>query len=414
VNLQQQSVRNCCKTSVYRLTEAEVREHGTEVFLNHPALKARRQEMLEGIRNDACQVCWDMEDAGVQSPRDVPRDLSELRRFGGTELTESKRPQVLDVELSNLCDAKCVHCNRIFSSSWLAEDIKLGKVPEESVRGEFPENTELFEHRFFEWLEQSCETLEQICFIGGEPLINPRYYEILARLTGAFSGPAKPLLVTISNLNAPPRYLERFLEFLPEVTKGYRFNLDASMDAFGARGEYLRFGVSWERWLGNIRRILETRPVNFELGFQIAISALSVTSLKELLTLIRDLRGEFKIPMPLRPSVVSWPAHLSPSILTPEFAAHLYECADFVEANADPALDSRFHRFPEATWSGYAKFLRTIGDSIARGRPDAARRGEFYRWSKANDAERGTSFEAVFPEYREFRAGSERRPDAQA
>ena len=71
-------------------------------------MKTVRQQMLAGERPEACKVCWQLEDAGIQSSRQSA--FAELRDLGVRPVNyQSERPPVpqsLELRLGHF--ATCV------------------------------------------------------------------------------------------------------------------------------------------------------------------------------------------------------------------------------------------------------------------------------------------------------------------
>jgi hypothetical protein len=407
VNLQQRTSSMCCKTPRQALSPSEIEILGTDVFTNNKYQRERRSEMLSGLRHPDCNMCWKVEDQGMKSVRINVRDEAEIRAHSGGDLLSNPRPTMLDIELSNLCDAKCIYCNAFFSSRWVQDQMESDPnfLPPKAIsKSEANE----FERTFWKWFDSANASLNYIAIIGGEPLINKKYYDVLNNLNNRIVEPINSdmspriVLVTISNMNTPDIFMDRFLDILPELTSKYRVNFDASMDAYGRKGEFIREGVDWERWSRNVERILSSRPKNLEMGFQIAINALTPTSLLPLLKKIKSYRDDFEIPCIIKPSIVTYPDHLSPYILTSEFSEHFYEASDFLRENHDSQYDGKFLNFHESNWNGYAEFLRGIGDSIAKGNPKRASQKKFEEWVNESEKKRNLNFLDIFPEYKFF------------
>ncbi len=107
----------------------------------------------------------------------------------------------------------------------------------------------------------------------------------------------------------------------------------------GKKAEYIRFGLDWNRFEGNIRRILKERSKynlsekNFGMGFQIALNTFSVTSLPDFVKWTDSLINEYKFEIGLMKNVVSFPRHHNPHILPKEFVSYLEEARLFIDKN---------------------------------------------------------------------------------
>ncbi len=61
--------RFCCHSLPRQISEEELQAKGKESFLNSDYEKARRLEMLTGVKHDTCASCWRREERGLSSPR---------------------------------------------------------------------------------------------------------------------------------------------------------------------------------------------------------------------------------------------------------------------------------------------------------------------------------------------------------
>lgn len=414
VNFGQQTIRACCRTPLVPVTQQNLDELGTDAFLNHPYLKARRLEMLEGARSRDCEFCWKLEDKGAQSVRQSFSGAAELESlsfrqgapFYKQDLSECNHPFMVDIELSNTCDAKCVYCIRLFSSRWADEDLAEGRVTKETLQRELPGSSPDFEKYFWIWFESVLPGLGRVNFIGGEPLFNKHYFEYVQRLNDLFDKVGKKpqtlQFSTLSNFNSPDFVLDRFIKILPELTRRYYVNLDVSMEATGAQAEYIREGVRWEQWKKNVRKILGLRIENFELGIQSAINVLSLAGLPEFFKTIQELRDEFGSRIVLKTNIVNWPYHLSPYIATPDLIQPLIDAADFIKSHHRPELDSPLAGHAGFNWNRYPQFLYSLADSLLKPNDGAKERANFYKWVIENDRVRKRDFLATFPQYQFF------------
>ncbi|MCM2277022.1 MAG: twitch domain-containing radical SAM protein [Oligoflexia bacterium] len=413
VDLQTGEVKTCCHTVGTRVSAEDLKASGTDVFLNGSHQLERRREMLEGIRHPSCVYCWKMEDNGVTSPRQGPSHFkdylnragqpADLARFverglADRDALKSRHPLLLEILLGNSCNLKCLYCSDHFSSAWESEMRRYDELPPGEVDGGAPEG---FEDVFWRWLEEVHSSLEYISFIGGEPLLIPRFYEQLERIWKIYlrsGGTARPMIGIISNFSVSDSSFARFLELLPRLSESFEVLLLASVDTTGARAEYIRHGLSWERFEKNVRSVMSLRLKNVHFCINPSINAMSVTTMLSLLSLAKSLQDEYQYPVALGRNMIVTPDWCSPLILPSDHARFLDECADFVERNIDPRFPIGFH----GDWKLFVDFVRGIATAVRRGQPDPVARAQFLRRVSDLDLRRGTRFASVFPELREF------------
>lgn len=435
---------------------------GTDIFLNTEFQKARRLEMLKGIRHASCSACWLAEDAGMQSLRTEnqwypdpwrkkgnpsrfyrafhadsvltnPLTKEEITPAGAAEnssILRSERPSLLEINLGNTCDLKCSYCGPDFSSKWEGES-DLWAVGSGVQSGRKKKEIDpRFEALFWEWFsEGAIYSVSRIGIIGGEPLLNPRLPEFLEKLVAAYEkvplrerphsghidsqgkiiADHKPLIWIVTNLNFPEKFMDRLCrEILPGILGTFRVEIHASLESTGPRAEYSRFGLNWELFRRNADQLCGLDLPGFTFGFQAAINALSVSSLPEFLTYAWSLHEKHSRPILLKQNIVTNPQNHHPAILTKDFSSYLDEAITFLDSVKEkmpPVADEL------SNWSSYAEFLRSIRESI---RNESGRdmkwdsgslenvRKNFHRFFRMYDEKRATKFTEVFPEYAEF------------
>lgn len=142
-----------------------------------------RQQHINNERPVGCKSCWEMEDAGIESTRQVA-----LREYPDTvyNLTPDA-PQEIEMRFGNLCNLQCRHCSPKYSSQWMKQ-IKLHKSLKDEMKkfdsssteysiNELPENT-------FDNLTIIAPSLRLIKITGGEPLMHPMHKKMLKGLEG--------------------------------------------------------------------------------------------------------------------------------------------------------------------------------------------------------------------------------------
>jgi len=104
------------------------------------------------------------------------------------------------------------------------------------------------DHKVFDDVLKSVDTLERLYITGGEPLINERVAEILEYLvdTGAASRIHLELSTNCTSVDA--RYIERIKKFR-------RVELLLSLDAVGSTYEYIRYPARWSVVDANVRKL---------------------------------------------------------------------------------------------------------------------------------------------------------------
>jgi hypothetical protein len=391
VDIQHGRVKACCKTSFQTITNTQLEEFGTSVIFNNQYFQDRRREMFVGIKHGDCSSCWTQEKLGLLSYR-LSQSASDTFRASLSAIAAEKRvdaiiPKHIEIILNTNCDLKCCYCGPEFSSSWAVEIGKQGAFPLYFEDQQIPANAPLFQQRFWQWFEQSQDSIEYIQFNGGEPLIQNEFYDCIEQVLKRNRKSSKLEIGIISNLNTPSSKMNRLCEVLPRIMEQCEFRFGISQDSTGARAEYIRNGLKWDRFDNNLRTLIKEFS---GLSIQIAptMSALNVTSVLQLLVYLNILSEALNKEIIIRPSIVMWPAFQSPLILPIGYSEYLYEAIKFLD---------KIGRWPEM-----AERLREIIEATPKVKNVDKLRKDFYIWFQEYDRRRNLSFLSVFPEMEGF------------
>jgi hypothetical protein len=421
--------RSCCRTPTNLVTENELQEFGVDAFLNSPKQRQERLDLIQGRRTEACVSCWKLEDSGIQSPRHHPKQmwwqLIKSKQVASSEYSDEKlslelskindinhpalysyKPYMLEISMGNTCDLKCMYCSHHYSTQWATERIKYHEITQEQYDREFPRAPPSFDGKFWEWFnETGRHSITRLGLIGGEPLIMPEFYTFMDKVIASVEEindqrKEKITLWIVSNFNTPPNYLQKVMQYLPKISKVFNLEILGSMESVGDKAEYIRNGVSWERFTNNIDTILSNKDLEFDFGFIMSVNALNVTSNKDFIAYTKQLYEKHGRPVILKQNLVSFPSWQSPMILSQEFIPYIQDTIQYLNDNAEsmpPVKDSL------GTWSAYAKFLETIIDGINNQSIDRLNdRKKFPEWFDTYDTRRGLKLTDTFPEYENF------------
>lgn len=382
----------------------------------------RRREKLEGFKHSDCFTCIKLEERGIQSTRtgegpfmqymkDVvgrQESFEELTKTIPTEVLRADHPDILEISLSNLCNLKCIYCSPTFSTAWEDEEIKAGRLKESDRESKSHMAPPSMEKYFFEWFEKIQGSLKRIVFIGGEPLFNKKLYEYLDHMYDSYElkNPHDKLWINIiSNFSVPDHYFDRLLERLPKLTQKFNLHIEASGEAFGSKLEYIREGLNWETYSRNIEKLLALKQPGVYFGFQLAVNALCVTSLKSLFEYAFELQKRYDCAIDFKQNVVVAPEYLSPYILTPDFATYMEEVIAYVESHlANPELNTAHFGYMASheRWRELIPFLKSIHHGIINSTNVMHLRREFVNFVDRNDQARNRRFLKTFPEFAFF------------
>ena len=453
VNLMSGHIRTCCRVPKQVITEQDIDQYGADAIQNLPYEQDRRREKLLGITHVDCESCVRLEWNGSAPPRSgldnfvngwligenqgYPYTVTDVQKWYVDKipsdpeqlpfnhpLLRADRPEMLEIILGNHCDLKCTYCSIHYSTQWQSELIKFGDIKKEDLKEHFPAAPEKLEKVFWEWFyDVGRHTSKVINILGGEPTYMPKFYDVMEKLTAAYKDLGKKdrhvELGILSNMNTKPLQMDRFLNLLPELTKYVFLRLQPSIEALDKKAEYIRYGLDWNRFEGNIRRILSERdkygltPDNFGMGFQMALNSFSISSLPEFVHWTNSLINEYDFEIGLMKNVVSFPRHHNPHVLTPDFGGYIEEARDYIEIFAEKndrqirgLMKKHTGLVAHGSWISYNRdLLDGLAKSVSsheRSQFDIDSRAHWYHFVEQMKTRRGADVLNHYPEMTDF------------
>jgi hypothetical protein len=204
-------------------------------------LEQIKQDMLVGQRPGACQKCWNLEDAGIKSNRQLnnetldfyfDQDLSSV-----FESCQQGKNKILHYKIatSNTCNSLCITCSSGSSSAWGQLERRNGITPVNNWTLELDSVVN----------DINFAQAKSFGFLGGEPLLSATNFKILEQLiehrnTDCFIN---------FQTNGSIELTQRQKDILAHFTN---INMSFSIDGVGPVFEYLRYPLKWNAVLENI------------------------------------------------------------------------------------------------------------------------------------------------------------------
>ena len=230
--------------------------------------KQQRQQMITGVRPAGCEYCWKLEDAGGNSDRVYKSKIyseDALRFAKDLPWDQDVNLKTLEISFDRTCNFACSYCNPAFSTTW-AKDINnngpyTGLVTD--GRNHFTHNhngsqlykigeTNPYVEAFFKWWETDLyKTLDELRITGGEPLMSAETWRLVDWYKEN-KGKSKTRLAINTNLCAKPELIDKLIQLSHDVES---LDIYTSAEAIGYRAEYIRDGMDWELWTGNMHRL---------------------------------------------------------------------------------------------------------------------------------------------------------------
>ena len=220
-----------------------------------------QNDLLAGIKSSACSKCWDVEDSGNLSRRQLEnqfldykldRDLDKIYQ----DCINGKNKVLLyQLTTSNLCNQACVSCASVSSTKWADLDRKNNIVPI---------NINALD---IETLNIDYQNAQRVALLGGEPLFDPKTFKILKNLIDHNNTDCFVTLVTNGSIKLNSDQVELLKKFTD-------LNICVSIDGIGSVFEYMRWPGIWSTLVENLNHYSDITP-NISVSYTIsALNAL--------------------------------------------------------------------------------------------------------------------------------------------
>ncbi len=250
----------CCNTSI---TYGSVRNQTVEEIWNGDKINSFRKQLLNGKKDKRCAICYNKEAAGKSSIR--TETLSKYKTIIPAVLKNQKnlKPIYLDIRFSNVCNLKCRTCWHGASSSWFEE----AKILKNNFGNKAIIKATTNNQKLIDDLISYSDTIEEIYFAGGEPLLMEEHYAMLEALIKKKE--TKALIRYNTNLSQ----LKLKNNFAIDYWKQFEnIQLSVSIDGIGEEVELIRKGLKWKTFLANLKAIKKECPhVKIEIAPTISI-----------------------------------------------------------------------------------------------------------------------------------------------
>lgn len=342
-----------------------------------------RQQHMDGKRPEGCRSCWEMEDAGVESTRQVMlrETAASVEQLADVYSLTPPAPKDIEIRFGNLCNLQCRHCSQKFSSQWM-NTIKANPELQETMReidglpktlsvNELPDNTS-------DELRTMAPNLEMIRITGGEPLMHPMHYEMLDAFTGYEQNITLDYNTNLHYLGLKGKNIYDYWKKYKKIT--CRVSIDADEDNYN----YIRFKGNIDKLKQNWRTLQSELEEEIERGtFDIyatcTVSVLNAIRIKKAYKLFQDLGSKFHV------SFVQYPRVLDICELPQDLKNNIrQQCQEIIDEGVSE-YDARSMR----------KIIKWL-DKKPR-LPNFSK--EFGKWMKAQDKINGDS---IFDYYDEF------------
>lgn len=225
-------------------------------------LEELRETMLSGKRSSACQKCWDLEDQGYPSDRQLKNQALDFYTDKDIGILEKEcsagnfSTQIVKLYTSSVCNSTCATCGPEASSAWS----KLKNIPIKY---------DCLPDSIIDNIDYS--SVKILSFVGGEPLYEQKNFTVLKNLIKENNTDCFISFVTNGSVPLSDNQISILAQF-----KNLNFSL--SIDGVGRVFEYVRYPLSWELLNHNISIY---KSLNINLSVSYTISNLNIFSYQE-------------------------------------------------------------------------------------------------------------------------------------
>lgn len=385
----------CCKIEkMSRRMDLDKTEYPVE--LNSEVMKKLRRDFMEGQQPKECSHCWMREQKGSDL-KTIPRVFNNfmgldnienaLANTQGDGTLSGAHLSFLDVAWTNVCNFSCLFCSPDNSSS-----IEKKFYPSNTVfwgSKEFTPRQSDHDHLIDYITGPAKDTVRRIHFTGGEPFMQTKTFDLLDKMLEVGQNETVELHF---NTNGSILHNYKGINIVDEYFKKWKLPvlMTMSLDHVGARGEYLRGGLSIDKWLENFRRFSDA---GLQIRISTSLTVINASSVDQCFEwLEKNLNSYYKSDHHNNLTVVTTPSSLALAQVNLD------------EKTLNQSIKSLLNVYYSVKNYNFnlAKELKNRADLLPLLKPDASQLPNFYWGIVANDRQRGTKFLEIFPEMKSF------------
>ena len=408
-------VRLCCTANASGAGDEDIKDVGlvkadgkvmnlqtssiAEVW-NSDYMKSVRLQMLANIVPSSCTKCFEEEAQGIVSKRQwetvIWKERLNVDSIVNRTQSDGSLPvdiPYFDLRLGNLCQLKCIMCSPHDSSSWIKEwklqypKYKTIELKQDQSWDSDFDYTWYKKGSFLNEMKSQASSIRELYFAGGEPLLIPEHYKILEFMVETGAAQDCILRYNSNGLELPEKLFELWSHF-----KQVKFNF--SVDAFGARNDYIRYPSKWEDVVANLKR-LDATPDNITVNIACAVQLLNVITVSELVHWKESMNFK-KINLPpygaglIGTHLVYLPSYLNVRVLPKHLKDKVKHNVEYFCSRR--STDSEFMQNPYGLkrWQGLVQYM--MAEDWSHKIP------MLLDYLAVTDERRGTDFRKTFPE----------------
>tara|TARA_Y100001951_G_scaffold16455_1_gene11539 strand:+ start:174 stop:1379 length:1206 start_codon:yes stop_codon:yes gene_type:complete len=255
----------CCEAQEYECGK------GGKTFnsrWNSKEYKDVRKALIDGVKHNACHVCWHNEDNNIESNRQLHteqhwEEFAPLIQLND-DYTVSNQPVWFELKIGNFCNLACRMCST-HSSYKRAQDIdiigKYSGFDNQETKLVTPDDLFAILQSDLDWTQ-----VKRLQFTGGEPIINEMHYDLLYSIPKEYRHTIRLRYAT--NLT----HLKYKQHDLIDIWKEFKHvNIKVSMDGAGDIYNYIRLGGDFDTVANNMNTLRQVDNVDIAVGLTIQV-----------------------------------------------------------------------------------------------------------------------------------------------
>jgi organic radical activating enzyme len=295
----------CCDAVVYKFNKDWFEELGPDYFEKFPALINRKKSLYENIKHHDCNQCWNKEELGIRSMRQIFGE--RYTSLYGNRNLHTDRAYVSRVELwmNSTCNLGCFMCNMSNSNTirkiWNEVPDLYGNVGKSYDTWINKQDYQtLYRKKFTAYMIEftltalrSAKNGMNIAYLGGEPTLHDEMYEHTEMFIDAardnIANGAEFIIEIVTNGTSKPRLNTRFMEMFKKYKNaGWKTKIMLSQDASDEYAQ-VRHGADFDAIRNNFSTWIATGSLIDEIKSHTVISNLNLPYIDKMADYIVDV-----------------------------------------------------------------------------------------------------------------------------
>ena len=296
---QNKDVRPCCTAP--DLTLGSIEKNSVSYIDNDVPMQTLRQQMMDGEYPDCCSVCFAREESGTTSPR-MNFNKEYYDDFTKIIKEEPVSKKYLEVNFSNLCNARCRMCGPQSSTRWYADAASLQHLEYYNFTAKGSKDVD------FSKFDVNWKELDLIKILGGEPFLTPDNEKIIHYISTK-GNPKNVRLEIFTNSSIFPT--NNVIEQLKEFKK---VEINLSIDGLNDTYNYIRWPLEFDDILSVAKKWIDVDIPNKQIGIQFLVQVdniLQIAAFDKFFKLLGEFDGNTD-KMYIHYNIISRPEHLLP------------------------------------------------------------------------------------------------------